>query len=100
MSRAFQLLTGVAGVLLVGSALVLLGYAVGAGEHLSDLGWIVVVLLALMGTLALRRAATWNAPTYCRRCGAALSRDDRACPQCGLDPEKTAWATIGTYKLP
>lgn len=99
MNRAFQLLTACAGVLLSGSALVLLGYAIGAGEHLSYVGWMLVVLLALIGGLALRRAATWNAPTYCSRCRTALSRDDRACPRCGLDIEKTAWATIGAYKL-
>jgi ribosomal protein L37E len=100
MSRVFQLLTGVAGVLLLGSALVLVGYAVVAREHLSDLGWIVAVAFASTGALALRRAATWNARTTCRRCGEPLSRDERVCPQCGLDLDKTAWATIGTYKLP
>jgi ribosomal protein L37E len=100
MSRGFQILTGIAGVLLLGSALVLPGYAVGVGEHLNGLGWIVVVVFAFMGVLALRRAAKWSAATCCRRCGATLSRADRVCPHCGLDLEKTAWATIGTYKLP
>ncbi len=84
---------------MIATAIVALGYAIGAGEHLSDFGWVVVVMFLALGGLALRRAATWNAPVYCRRCGAALTPEDRACPQCGLDLEKTAWAVIGTYKL-
>jgi hypothetical protein len=99
-ARAFRVLTAAAGVLLLGSALVMLGYAVGAGEHLSPVGWVAVVVFGFVGALALRRAMTWNAPICCRRCGAALGRDDRTCPECGLDLEKTGWATIGSYKLP
>jgi hypothetical protein len=58
MSRVLQLLIGVAGVVLLGTALVLLAYAVGTDEHLSYLGWTVVVVFAFIGGLALRRAAT------------------------------------------
>jgi hypothetical protein len=92
-------LTGLVGVVLVGCALLVLGLAVSEGG-LSDLGWLVVVVLLLAGSLTLWRAAAWNKPIYCRRCNAALSRDDVACPRCGLDLEKTVWATIGTFKLP
>jgi hypothetical protein len=98
--RGFRLLTGIGGVLLVGSALALLGYVAGTGQRLNDLGWLVIIVFLLLGVLLLRRAVTRNQPISCRRCGASLTRDDMACPQCGLNLEKTAWAVIGTFKLP
>jgi hypothetical protein len=99
VSRAFQLVTGLLGVVLVGCALAVLGYTVGEGAP-SSLGWLVIVAFPFLGALMLRRAWAWNKPSYCRRCGAPLARDDVACPRCGLDLTKTAWATIGKFKLP
>jgi hypothetical protein len=45
---------------------VLLGYAVGAGEHVSILGWVVVFAFPLLGAMLLHRVWTWNAPLHCR----------------------------------
>jgi uncharacterized paraquat-inducible protein A len=99
VSRALQLLTGLLGIAFLGCALLVLGYAVVAGEHPSDLGWLVIVVFPFVGALMLRRAQAWNEPIHCRRCGALLTRDEEACPRCGLDLSKTAWATIGKFKL-
>jgi ribosomal protein L37E len=99
VSRARQLLTGLLGIAFVGCALLVLGYAVVEGELPSDLGWLVLVVLPFVGALMLRRAQAWNEPLHCRRCGALLTRDDEVCSRCGLDLSKTAWATIGKFKL-
>jgi hypothetical protein len=95
LSRAFQLLTGLLGVVLVGAALVVLGFAVGEGEQLTDVGWLAVVACPIFGALALWRAAVWNRPVCCRRCGAVLARGDVVCAQCGLNSETSVWAAIG-----
>jgi hypothetical protein len=100
VSRTVRLLTYLGGVLLLGSALAVLGYALAADENVTDLGWVVVLGFGLMGALALRRAANWYKPLHCTRCGAEVSRDISRCPQCGLDIEKSMWATIGEFKLP
>jgi hypothetical protein len=94
------LLVGVIGVTLVGCALAVLGYALAADEGVTDLGWVVVATLGLVGALVLRRAANWNKPRYCARCGVEVSRGIAHCPRCGLDAEKSVWAAIGELKLP
>jgi hypothetical protein len=35
-------------------------------------------------------------PEECANCGAAISRDARACPQCGAD-ERTGWRETDIY---
>jgi hypothetical protein len=92
--------TRLIGVLLVGSALAVLGYALATDDGVSDLGWAVVVTFGLIGGLILRRAANWNKPLHCTRCHAEVSRGIARCPQCGLDVEKPVWAAMGELKLP
>jgi hypothetical protein len=99
VSRTVRLLTFLTGVLLVGCALTMLGYALATAEGVTDLGWVVLVTFALIGALALRRAAKWNKPLYCTRCGSEVSRGVARCPRCGLDVEKSMWAAMGESKL-
>lgn len=100
MSRAFRFLTCIVGVLLTGIAVAILGYAFAADEHVSDLGWLVVIVFGLIGLLLLRRSATSNDPLRCPRCGAAVTRSLEVCPQCSFNFEAAAWAAIGKLKMP
>jgi hypothetical protein len=100
VSRTARWLTCLIGVLLVGCALAVLGYALAADDGMTDLGWVVVVTFGLMGAFVLRRAANWNKPLCCTRCGAEVSRGIARCPRCGLDVEKSMWAAMGELKLP
>jgi hypothetical protein len=100
VSRAFRVLTCLAGVLLLGFALAIVGYAVSTDERVSDLGWLAVLAFGLLGPLLLWRAANWNQPRYCSRCGAEVSPDVTVCPRCGLSFDASTWAAIGELKLP
>jgi hypothetical protein len=100
MSRASRLLTCSAGAFLLGVALAIPGYALAAGEQLSGIGWLTVVLLGLAGVLLLRRATGSNEPRRCPRCGTAVPRDLAVCPRCSLDANAASWAAIGKLKLP
>jgi hypothetical protein len=100
VSRAFRVLIGFAGVLLLGCALAVLGYAIVTHEGVSDLGWVVVIMFFVLGLLLLRRSTSWNRPRYCPRCGAVAPRGLAVCPRCGLDFEAPVWAAIGKFKLP
>jgi hypothetical protein len=97
---AYRLLTWTAGAVMLGCSLGLLGYAVGADEPLNGLGWIVVVVFLVGGVVFLRRAATWDVPVYCLRCGEPLRRETVVCPRCGFDREKATWAAMGELKVP
>lgn len=100
MSRPFRFLTCIGGVLLIGTAVAILGYAFAADEHVSDLGWLVVIVFGLIGFLLLRCAATSNNPVRCPYCGAAVARSLEVCPRCGSNFEAATRAAIGKIKMP
>jgi hypothetical protein len=99
VNHTVRLLRYLLGALLVGSALALLGYALAADQDMTDLGWVVVLALGLLGAFVLWGAANGDKPLHCTRCGAELSRGVASCPQCGLDTEKSMWAAIGEFKI-
>jgi hypothetical protein len=93
-------LTCIVGVLLAGTAIAIPSYAFAADAHVSDLGWLVVMVFGFIGLLLLRRSATWNDPVRCPHCGAAVARSLEVCPRCGFNFEAATWAAIGKLKMP
>lgn len=99
MRSATRALIGVAGVLLLLTALAIFGYAVAAGRSVTDLGVLLAVSLIIAAVLLLTRYASWEQQMHCPQCGADMPRDATACPRCGYSSEAATWAAFGSLKV-